>query len=440
LAGEAGLHPAAGLFADGVRAAGILGLLALALLALDAVLGALRGEEQKRRGATWSLAARLGLSAALVSAVVLSVSTGWGMVEATENERALTPPDRQVTEVSSAAPGVGDAEADLELARRFAPVFAFAREERWAPTSVDAFVAAATLEEPSGERLPAGSFELPSRCPKATEFNCYELSIGCDEDGRRTVAAAALCEGELRRPGRLYRDGAVYVRVLKKGRRGPATPRSLFAEIGPFRDELRTLIQYWLFYPYNEWRTPVFAGELVQRHEGDWEAVTIGLDERREPLFLADSAHCHGTWVRWEETEATTRLPGPRTHPIVAVARGSHANYQDPDEKRSPDWTSCANGPAGVAKAISYASNIRDETEFGWLWHPPPRGWLPADEGRSPMSFPGRWGAEDRMALKNFRTTDLHEGDAPRTPTFQALWRDPVRTIFCGSYEPRECG
>lgn|GEM_PF-1386720 len=435
LAGAAGLVPEAKVVDDeGVRIARDLALAALAGLALDTALGVAYGAEQKRRGQFWSQAAKLGLSAALVSAVVLAVSTGWGMVEASKDERALNPPERQLAEISSAAPGLAGAEADLELARRFAPVFAFSADERWAPTSVDAYVEAATLEGP-----PTEADGLPAACPEAGETNCYELSIGCDKAGDPPPAAAALCEGEIRERGRLYRDGALYFRVLEEGRRDRGESRGVFVDRGPFGDELRTLIQYWLFYPYNEWRTPVFAGELVQRHEADWEAVTIGLDERREPLFIADSAHCRGSWVRWEEAEASTRLPGPRTHPLVAVALGSHANYQDPEEKRSPDWTSCANGPEGVVTALSYASNIRDETEFGWLWHPPADGWLPARRWEQPMSFPGRWGADDRTILKNFKTNDLHTGPAPRTPTFQALWREPIETIFCGRYEPRAC-
>jgi hypothetical protein len=31
---------------------------------------------------------------------------------------------------------------------------------------------------------------------------------------------------------------------------------------------------------------PVLGGRIVQRHEGDWEAVTVGLSDAK-PLFVA---------------------------------------------------------------------------------------------------------------------------------------------------------
>ena len=43
-----------------------------------------------------------------------------------------------------------------------------------------------------------------------------------------------------------------------------------------------TLIQYWYFYRYDEWSTPVLGGRLLQRHEGDWEAVMVGLSDTQQ--------------------------------------------------------------------------------------------------------------------------------------------------------------
>ncbi len=444
LVSEAGLLPGGGLFGDDWQDhARNLALIALGLLGLDAIVGAVRGEEQKppprRRRGMWRTAAIAGLDTAAVAAAVLAVSALWGMVEASERKRPLNPPDPQVAEIRPAAPGVTSLEGDLSLARRYAPVLVLHEDERWAPTSVDAYVERATLSGPPGIRKDGWTVStLPDTCPEFGETACYELSIGCDGGGGR-AAVVELCEGKAREKARLYREGAVYVRVLEKGKWKPEEPRGTFIDSGPYRKDLQTLIQYWYFYPYNEWRTPVVAGELVQRHEADWEAVTIGLDSYRRPLFLADSAHCGGSWVAWGKIEASTRLPGPRTHPLVAVAKGSHANYQNAGEKRAPDWASCAKGPEGVTTAISYASNIRDQTGYGWLWYPPADGWLRATPKQAPMSFPGHWGADDRTILRNFKTNVLHKGKAPKTPSLQGLWREPVRSIFCGGYEPRRC-
>lgn len=417
--------------------AGILALAALLLLLLDAMLGLGAGRERKpkgdeRRGST-RRAADFGVGTAMAAAAVLAVSTIGGLIDADDRGEALNPPEEEVAEIRAPEPAKG--EGGMELARRYAPVLAFSDEERWAPVRVDSYVAEAKLSGPPKTRERVETIaELPSSCREVGRSSCYELTIECD---RGDLPCA---KGGLRAPGRLYRDGGVYVRVLRKGDPPAGEPRDVFARVGPYRHELETLIQYWYFYRFNEWRAPLFAGLLVQRHEADWEVVTIGFDEERKPLFVADSAHCAGSWLAWDEVEASTRLPGPRIHPLVAVAEGSHANYADPEDKRSPDWASCGGKtPAGATTALSYASNIRDKTEFGWLWYPPANGWIPARPTEPPMSFPGAWGADDRILLRNFAVHVLHEGEAPKSPPLQGSWQDPVQTIFCGSYQPKEC-
>jgi lysophospholipase L1-like esterase len=417
--------------------AGVLGALALLLLAIDVILGVIDGEERKPprkdRSQILAKAAGLGLSAAAVAAVVLAAAIAVGLIDAAERGGTLNPPEEEsATPRTLPVPGTA-AEADLELARRYAPVLVFTKGERWAPVRVDSYVADATLSGPPGTPKKRTLATLPDRCPEFGQARCYALSIDCE---RGDLDCA---QGRTRTPGRLYRDGAVYVRVLEKSAIPPEEPPGVFADRGPYRNQLETLIQYWYFYRYNEWRAPVFAGLLVQRHESDWEAVTIGLDGEGRPLFVANSAHCAGSWHPWREVEASTRLPGPRTHPLVAVAEGSHANYPDPEEERSPDWASCAGAPAGATTALSFASNIRDKTEFGWLWYPPADGWLRATPKEAPMSFPGAWGADDRLLLRNFASNQLSEDHAPYTPTLQTLWQDPVGLIFCGKYTPERC-
>ena len=418
--------------------AAALALFALLSIAIDAVLGVSAGTEHKpsagARPTGTKRAAKLGLNAAAAAAVVLAVSTGYGLVAAAKRGAPLNPPEEETAETRVPPPGQTASEDPLELARRYAPVLAFSKAERWAPERVGSYVTDATLSGPPGTPSQVATVaDLPRRCPERGQSNCFQLSIECDRGDLPCARAAP------RAPGRLYRDGAVYVRTLENGRLSAGEPRDVFTPVGPYRNRLEKLIQYWYFYYYDEWRAPVFAGLLVQRHEADWEAVTLGLDGSGRPLFVADSAHCAGSWRPWHEVEASTRLPGPRTHPLVAVAVGSHANYPDPEEKRSPDWASCSGAPAGVTTAIGYASNIRDRTEFGWLWYPPADGWLPVTPQTPPMSFPGTWGANDRTSLRNFTVTVLSEGGAPKSPPLQGLWQAPVRSIFCGRYEPRKC-
>lgn len=448
LAAGVGVLPGADVVGDEwARLAAYLGLGALILLGVDAAVGLVTGIRQRRgiggagkpqplhRNAPTRHAARFGFTAAGTAAVVLAVATGWGLVDAAERADPLNPPEEEVADARKPSAAATTGEAGLELARRYAPVLVFGPGERWAPQRVDGYLKRATLSGPPGTEPGVSSIEgLPRSCPEFGRTHCYQLSIECDR------VRSAPCEGHHRETGTLYRKGAVYVRVLEKGRRGPAEPRGAFVRRGPYRHRLQTLIQYWYFYPYNEWRAPVFAGLLIQRHEADWEAVTIGLDRRRRPLFIADSAHCAGSWRPWQEVEASTRLPGPRTHPLVAVAEGSHANYVDASEKRSPDWASCAGAPDGVTTALSYASNLRDRTDYGWFWFPPPNGWIAVGANRPPMSFPGRWGAPGEIVLRNLKANPIVRAEAaPATPSLQAVWRAPVQTIFCGTYAPEAC-
>lgn len=438
---------------DWVALAAIPGLLAALLLGIEVVLSLLGTPEPADNEFTVHTH-DLGFGAAVVATAVLGLSTGYGLIVADKRGEAKNPPEEESADARRLLPAATSGDGGLELARRYAPVLVFSEGERWAPSRVDDYVQGATLSGPGGKPIEVESMvdverevcrrsgrkliEVDDRsecmtCPEFGADRCYELSIECDNGGQDCA------RGRHRETGRLYRDGAVYVRVLRKGERKPEEPRGAFVNKGPFRHKLETLIQYWYFYRYNEWRAPVFAGLLIQRHEGDWEAVTIGFDKQRQPLFVADSAHCAGSWRNWKRIEASTRLPGPRTHPLVAVAEGSHANYGSAGQKRSPDWASCAGAPAGVTTAIGYASNIRDKTGFGWYWYPPRNGWVQVTPKVPPMNFPGIWGADDLTTLHNFKSTELGDGKAPATPSLQPLWRKPVQRIFCGKFEPEKC-
>lgn len=411
-------------------------LLAGGLLLLDGIIAILKAERFRglvgRLRGTWigetgpREFGAAGSTAAFLASVVLLVAVSIGLFEAAERGKPLHPPEGTAVDAKrpEAAPGAGD----RELNRRYAPVLAFTKEERWSPISVDSYLHKATLYGPEGAIKRGLTLEdLDRTCPGGHD-DCYHLTIEC-ESGREECAEGHIRE---RDPNQLYREGAVYVRGPLRAGEHPG----LFPNRGPFREELRTLIQYWYFYYYDEWRAPVFAGVLTQKHEGDWEVVTLGLDAESRPLFVGDSAHCGGSWRRWREIEASTKLPGARIHPLVAVAEGSHANYPDPEQKRTSDPGHCAGLPEGMAAAISYASNIRDKTEYGWAWYPPKDGWLELRRGGpNPMVFPGTWGASDRTTLTNFNVHEIGKAKAgPKTPSLQPSWTDPVGTIFCGRY------
>ncbi|MDX6625657.1 MAG: hypothetical protein QOE56_646 [Solirubrobacterales bacterium] len=420
---------------------GILAVVLAVLLAAEIVLAALpEGSgsgffawllKLRRGGIPESGAERwraLGFTAAALASLVLLISTGYGLVEAGERGAPLQPPEEAAVEAGVPTPRPVAIEGRGELVHEYAPVLAFTKKERWTPIRVEPYLENARLISANGTSPPGLTLAgIDQQCP-AGQKTCLTLTIDC-ESGEDECAHGEVKD---RDSERLYREGAVYVRVLRKADR-PA----LFVDRGPFRSRLETLVQYWYFYYYDEWQAPVFAGLLTQLHEGDWEVVSVGLDETRRPLFVADSAHCAGTWRYWDEVERSKLLPPPYVHPLVAVAQGSHANYPDPNQKRTSDPASCAHAPAGVATALSYASNIRDRTEYGWAWYPPPGGWLPAAANKPPMSFPGTWGATDRIVLRNFNSHQIGgDGHGPLSPPLQGSWSKPVATIFCGSYKP----
>jgi hypothetical protein len=389
----------------------------------------------------------LGLALVLMGSGVLLLSAWIGLGE-TNQPGVRTTTGRAVSAEEAEPPPAPSSYADDEaLAAAYAPVLAITRDERWSPIAYDEYAEEATLSGPMPKPLPKGASaaeKLTMSCPRLSSAPCFRLSIHCPE-------GETDCNGHDEHPDRsedrLYEEGDVYVRVARRAaeekleekrniehvRESDRWPAKVFREEGPYAKQLSTLLQYWYFYRYDEWETHVFAGKLVQRHEGDWEAVTIGLSDT-EPLFVAYSAHCAGTWVPWEEAEISKWLGG-RTHPLIAVAEGSHANYPRANQKRSPDWAGCQGAPAGTTTLLSYASNIRDKTEYGWDWYPEKGGIQVVSEAEPPMSFPGYWGASESTTLYGFfKATTLGEGNGPQTPSEQPLWRTPVTKIFCGNY------
>ncbi len=79
-----------------------------------------------------------------------------------------------------------------------------------------------------------------------------------------------------------------------------------------------TVLQYWLFYYYNDW---------FNKHEGDWELVQVMLDPQGEPQEVVLSQHHGGTRRVWRDAHIEDG-----THPAAYVALGSHANYFWGDE------------------------------------------------------------------------------------------------------------
>jgi len=87
------------------------------------------------------------------------------------------------------------------------------------------------------------------------------------------------------------------------------------------------ILQYWYFYPFNNWRTGFFG---ANDHEADWEMVNIYCyqddDDTVKPAWTGYASHnFSGEELRrsWDDPE----LEKVGHHPVVYVGGGSHASY-----------------------------------------------------------------------------------------------------------------
>lgn len=94
-----------------------------------------------------------------------------------------------------------------------------------------------------------------------------------------------------------------------------------------------TILQYHFFYAFNDWR---LAANGMNHHEGDWEMVAVYL-KNDAPYAVLFSQHGAGNIEKWDNVTIAVDSQGRRTHPLVYVALGSHANYSKPAVIRSPN-------------------------------------------------------------------------------------------------------
>ena len=362
--------------------------------------------------------AGLVASVALLGAMVLSANPGAATGAIADSLDAKAP----------GPPPAGFASMDDEaLGRAYVPLLLFSGSARWSPVSVEDYLAraGASVSVRDWERRSVDPAKLPALddCPTIVPVPCFTVSTGCaDGDAGCAQPISAPADGEQRE------DGSVYVRVVRRSAPRPDRSPNAFDDVGPYGRSADAIVQYWFFYPFDDWISPVIAGQLRQYHEADWEAVTIGFS-RSAPLFVGFSQHCGGEWYPWQDVRVTQ---GTRT--VVAVAVGSQANYRFPNPSQAPDWTGCANLPARTTTLVSYASNIRDRTSADWSWSPPAGGFVFVDARRFPMNVVTRWAPYSRTELQTLHETHPLGGDAPgpATPSVQRLWREPMRTIFGG--------
>jgi hypothetical protein len=292
-------------------------------------------------------------------------------------------------------------------------------------------------------------YVLSDRCFK------YDASCGVDP-GVRSYPYGAYSPGGGAPDIRPF--GVLYVRILHRGEASTTDDKTssdaAFAHAGladrRLRNRVTDLLQYWLYYGYDRFEAVTPIGRLVQEHESDWEAVSVGLAEDR-PLFAAYNAHCGGQWLPWSRVPAALNSTpeGERlkargsagaavedahepTHPAVMVADGSQASYPASGEVRVPDWTSCTLKTT-FGDALGLAAAVKEHVDAAQEVIPVE---VPGTSVETPpMSFAGRWGLNNHsfcleLAFGVRVGCGGTEARGPETPPFKADWRDPFGVIF----------
>ncbi|NLE45423.1 MAG: PrsW family intramembrane metalloprotease [Chloroflexi bacterium] len=198
---------------------------------------------------------------------------------------------------------VGD--RDDELARRYVPVFYFHPDEVFRPQPVDVILQNARLRQ--SRRLWFDVNVLLSLDPldlwQIDTDPTFFLDVWYGDDGRSAFTNYTSHQ-------------TYYQQTLSPHAGGP--PPTVYARV--VRDEpFGTItVQYWALYFYNDW---------FNKHEGDWEMVQVILRGDEHPEWVIFSQHHGGTRRPWRSVSVEDD-----THPVVYVAKGSHANYFIGDE------------------------------------------------------------------------------------------------------------
>ncbi len=260
------------------------------------------------------------------------------------------------------------------LLRRFEPVIRSTRGDKFYPMDVAPYVRACSLwvQRPGEEAacvVPGGKLSLDSLAQQpldeagAVHFLKFTDAddLGPDARGRRlrlfrrrakdfkeSREAFRAGRGRLARVGYISRfvDALYSIALLTRGRvpgEAAAAASVAYERIMKEREHYRyhgrvirqdgwVVLQYWLFYPFNDWRSGFFG---ANDHEADWEKIFVYLSESEEgevePEWVAYAAHNYtgdNLRRRWDDPE----VEKVGEHPVIYVGAGSHASYYAPGE------------------------------------------------------------------------------------------------------------
>ncbi len=196
-------------------------------------------------------------------------------------------------------------------------------------------------------------------------------------------------------------------------------------------------IDYWWYMPYN----PSLTGWMCSPgfsvvdfdcfdHESDWEGITVKVGKVGEPppaVFYAQHNHViRQTWGElrrgWKQLKQDAMVEAEGAHhPLVFVARASHASYPYPCSSDLFCFESNGLLPEGHYAGESAWSGDEDETCAAACLKP-----LPITREGGPASwnaFSGPWGTQTCIVNGTF----CDRGEAPHSPAFQPRYENPGR-------------
>ena len=200
-------------------------------------------------------------------------------------------------------------------------------------------------------------------------------------------------------PGNPRRPGCVFETDFKAYAAEQGLQPTTYAHIVVDQEEHRVVIQYWLWWYFNDWNN---------LHEGDWEVVQVVFDAdsidgalQSEPIRYGYAQHGGGELANPDDG----KLRMVDGHPVIYPAAGSHATHYE--QELYLGWGENGTGfgcdnsrPPGTETplAVVVVPNDPDPTsEFGWA------------------TFGGRWGERQPW-----------EFNGPRSPNLTRRWADPV--------------
>jgi len=281
---------------------------------------------------------------------------------------------------STAAADLADEQA---LAKRFAPDVQLVEQteecghgEPYIPTDVDVLFGEPTV----ALRGPWNRTDLVKIAPTARDL-------------------VDLFEYHLDFPGNPLHAGCDYERWARRLTEG--TSPTVYAHVVAERDRPgRIALQYWFFYPFNDFNNV---------HEGDWEMIQLVFDAATARAALATtptevgySSHEGAERASWgdEKLELVAR-----THPVVFVAAGSHANK----------FTSALYLGSSAEQGVGCDDTRGPHTDLR-----PVVRTIPSDPAAARKSFPwiafeGRWGELERAFF-----------NGPTGPNLKTQWTEPI--------------